>query len=441
MILLALAVVIALLDSPRANWILLVAAIGAAVIGSYSSLQGLFIWPAGLIVLLWRHRPRAQVMTWLLTAVVTVVVYFHNFDLSATDSGQKSYLLAHPFSSLEFFFLSIGDVMGKPLPTGPGASDPVIVAVGVTVFLLAVVSLAVYTRPGRLAKSPVGPALICFGLLFALSITFGRGSYGLAEASQSRYVLFDLLILLGCYLCLIEGWPSPSDDGTMVADSECEAPTVVDELDRTAHAQQRQRVLLALRLLAIMLIVWMVWAGAENGIATGSGARALMQRAALVSAHAEDAPNTLIESALLPNRYISFDNVRTLAELAKEHHLSFFATSEGSRLEHMELPKSGPTPPPLTSVVNPAGGSIIRKGEIFVAQASGDYLIKTVEFRISGTGTAPAIVLHGIPSNFGYLGYWSSKVVPNGNYVVQSIARDVAGHVGTSRPVPFTVEN
>ena len=292
MIVLALAGVIFLLDSRRESWLLLFAAVGIAVIGSYSSLQGLFIWPAGLIILLWRHRSRAFVATWLVSAVVTVGVYFYHFNFSSTDTGQKGYLVDHPLRAVEFFFLSIGDVMGRPLPSGPQALDPVIVALGVAIFLLALVCLAVYVRPSRLSRSPVGPALICFGILFALSITYGRSSYGLAAASQSRYVTFNLLILVGCYLCLLERWPAKNDDGELATANNGEADSAGDEPEKAAQGKRRQRTLLGLRLLTIVVIIWMVWGGAENGIAGGEGSRGLMERAALVAAHAKDACRT-----------------------------------------------------------------------------------------------------------------------------------------------------
>ena len=287
-----------------------------------------------------------------MSAVVTVGVYFYHFDFGETYSGQSGYLFAHPFSAAEFFFLSIGDLIGKPLPPGPQASDPLLVGLGVVIFLLAVASLAVYGRRSRPARSPVGPALICFGVLFALSITYGRSHFGLSVASQSRYVTFDLLILVGCYLCLIERWPAPRDKGTMAAtDKECGAGPVVDEVE-TAPEQRRQRVLVTLRVLAILLIVWTVWEGAQNGIADGRGSRSLLQRAALVAAHAQDAPDSLIRSDLLPAASIAYGNVRGLAQLAKENHLSFFATSVGARLERMSLPKAGHTLPPRSTVVS-----------------------------------------------------------------------------------------
>jgi hypothetical protein len=441
MVLVSLAAVLFLLDSPRANWLLLAGAIAMAVIGSYSSLQGMFIWPVGLIVVLWRRWPRAFVMTWLVSAVVTVGVYFYHFDFSATGSGQSGYVFAHPFAALEFFFLSIGDVMGKPLPPGPQASDPLLVGLGVVIFLLAVASLALYGRRSRPARSPVGPALICFGVLFALSITYGRSSYGLSVATQSRYVTFDLLILVGCYLCLIERWPSHSHTTMAAAGPDRGAGPVVDEVE-TAREERRQRMALTLRVLAILLIVWTVWGGAENGIAGGRGTRSGMQSAALVEAHAADAPSSLIRSALFPNPIIGYSNVRGLAQLAKENHLSFFATSVGARLERMSLPKAGHSLPPRSTVVKPSSGSVLRGEVSLTASATSDYPLKAVDFRISGSPTGAAIVLHGADyGEYGWQAGWSSTALPNGSYSVQSIARDIAGHVSTSHAVPFTIEN
>ena len=51
--------------------------------------------------------------------------------------------------------------------------------------------------------TPLGVALICFGLLFALTITTGRTAAGLDAAEASRYTTFDLLTLVGCYLALL----------------------------------------------------------------------------------------------------------------------------------------------------------------------------------------------------------------------------------------------
>ena len=97
-------------------------------------------------------------LTWVISALATTGLYFYHFDFAAAAGGSHGYVLAHPLSAAEFFFFDIGDVMGKPLPQGPGAADKKIVIIGVAIFLLAVVCLTIYGRRRRRSRSPVGPA-------------------------------------------------------------------------------------------------------------------------------------------------------------------------------------------------------------------------------------------------------------------------------------------
>lgn len=76
MILLCLAVSLALLDRQKLTSISFAVAATAAAIGSFSSLQGLLIWPAGLFVLWWRRHPRRSVLAWFGLAAVTTFLYF-----------------------------------------------------------------------------------------------------------------------------------------------------------------------------------------------------------------------------------------------------------------------------------------------------------------------------------------------------------------------------
>ena len=284
----ALAAAIFLLNLPKLGWLVLVAAIAMAVVGSYSALQGLLIWPAGLVVLLFKHRPRTFVLTWLISAVATTGLYFYHFNFAAAAGGSHSYVLAHPLSAAEFFLFDIGDVMGKALPQGSGASDPDIVTLGGAILLLAVVCLAIYGRRRDHSKSPVGPALICFGLLFAVWVTIGRTYLGLWAASQSRYETQNMLILVGCYLCLLERWPA-HDEEMVTASFTVDAFREVDHLGRTLRMQWKQVLLFSLRVVAILLIVVEVEGGIANGVPLGSVSRQADQLDNLVAAHAADA--------------------------------------------------------------------------------------------------------------------------------------------------------
>jgi hypothetical protein len=438
-----LAATIFLLDLPKLSWLILVTAVIAAIIGSYSAIDGLIIWPVGLVVLLWKRRPRVFVWTWVLSAIATIGLYFYRYDFSKASAGRGTYgyALGHLASAAEFFFVAIGDLMGVPVAHASHTTVAALVAMGVAIFLLAVACLVLFGRPSHRSRSPVGPALICFGLLLAGTVTFGRVNLGIQAASQSRYVTEDLLILAGCYLCLLERWPvwdhEPLTSGLPTTLS---AARPADQSDGTRSDQWRQGMLVGLRLMALVLIVAEVVIGIQKGMPSGAGTRQSYLFGNLVSAHAAEAPDPLIKSALEPNADYAFSNVRTLAEAAKKDHLSFFATSEGSRLEGQSLPKTYYTPP-STTVAKPSNGTILRGREILIAGASSAYPIKSVEFQIRNSSGQELAVLRSAQFDYGYIGSWLTTTVPNGTYFVQSTIKDIAGHTSTSHAVSVMVEN
>ncbi len=441
MVIAALATVIFLLARRRSNWSILAVAIAVAVIGSYSALDGFAIWPAGLVVLLWRHRSRAFVYTWLIAAVGTASLWLYHYDFSAGTAGgtNNGNVLAHPFAAAEFFFLLLGDPMGTSIKLGGSISN--LVEIGIAIFVLSLACLAVYARRGKLARSPVGPALICFGLVIAVLVTIGRTHLGLWAASQSRYVTEDLLVLLGCYLCLLERWPAR--DRETVSASLATTALAFDHADRFEQAlpeRWRQRVLVALRFLAVSLIVVEVAGGMENGIGGGAGTRQMYQLDNLVAAHAAKAPDSLIKSALFPNDTFQYSNVRQIAEAAKRDRLSFFATSEAAVLERTGLPKVE-VRPLRTTVVRPVDGARIHGNALFIAGATSDYPINSVRFQITSSSGQPVALIHATRFLFGFLGGWGTTKVPNGTYVVRSTAKDVEGRSRSSEAVSITVDN
>jgi hypothetical protein len=431
MVLLAFVGAVFVLDRSKVGWPVFGLGIAIAIIGSYSSLQGLLIWPVGLIVLLWRHTARSVVLSWIGAAVGTTAVYFIDFDFSYT-SGNSSYLRAHPLAVAEFFFVSIGDVMAQPLHAH--ASNLELVVLGVAIVLLALTCLALYARPGHLATSPIGPVLICFGLLFAATVAYGRAQQGILAADQTRYATFNLLILVGSYLCLVERLPVPS-----AAQSSDWMGFLLGNR-RSPTANRTQMALFGLRVLLAFLIVFEVTSVVLNGFAGGAATRVVMTEAQLIAAHPRDASNSQLEKYLLPNPYIEYGQIRTLDELAQAHHLSFFATAEAARLARTKLPAYNFTPQ-RTRVAKPASGAVVSGTAFLVAVASSDFVVSTVEFQIRGPGAVRPIVIPAKHVLFGWLGAWSSTEVANGNYTIQSLTRDSTGHLGESRPGSVKADN
>ena len=182
LVLLALAVALAFLDRKSLTWLTMIGAIAAAIVGSFSSFQGLLIWPTGLVLLYHRRRSWPFVVVWIATGVTSAAIYFRNLNFSYGTSG-RDYVVHHLWSSVQFFLFAIGDVVGFGVRPGHGNSN--VLQFGVVIVLLAIASIVAFgLRRDQHGGGPVGVALICFGLLFAASITEGRSQQGLWAAES-----------------------------------------------------------------------------------------------------------------------------------------------------------------------------------------------------------------------------------------------------------------
>ena len=103
MTLLSMAAAVFLLDRVNPTWVTLVGALAAAVVGSFSSLQGLLIWPTGLVLLYFRRRPWPHVGIWIAAAVASTGLYFRNYTSNpysqfarrTSPSGFQVFLVRH----------------------------------------------------------------------------------------------------------------------------------------------------------------------------------------------------------------------------------------------------------------------------------------------------------------------------------------------------------
>ena len=203
LVLLSLAASIALIDRVSLSWTVLVGAVAAAVIGSFSSVQGLLIWPIGLILLYHRRRPWSYAVAWIVCAVATVLLYYHHFTNKA-GGRQPAFALHHPLTAIHYLLFLVGDIVGLMRDAAHRGNTGVFLF-GLVIVVLALITVLVYgIRRDPFDGGPVGVSLICFGLGFAVIVTQGRSFLGTVEASSSRYTTFDLLILIGVYLTLLQ---------------------------------------------------------------------------------------------------------------------------------------------------------------------------------------------------------------------------------------------
>ena len=185
LVLLCLALTIVVLDRFALNWPLFLIATAVAVVGSFSSLQGLLIWPVGLVLLFHRRRAVSFIVAWVLAALASAFLYFYNFNQNVA-TPDHNYAFHHPIVAIKFFLFAVGDVAGKPIPF-EGPINYAVVLFGLVILVLAVVVLVAYGMPrDETSGSPIGIALIFFGLLFAMTVTLGRVDLGYWVASGSR---------------------------------------------------------------------------------------------------------------------------------------------------------------------------------------------------------------------------------------------------------------
>ncbi|HUY61864.1 MAG TPA: hypothetical protein VMW49_08300, partial [Candidatus Dormibacteraeota bacterium] len=111
-----LAFLLALLALERADrapgWVAV--AILAAVVASYSSLQGLLVWPAGLAYVLGRGTRAPARAAWIGAALLTTAGYGWGINVHATGGPSLGFTLLHPGGSAAYLLTLLGAMV--PIP-------------------------------------------------------------------------------------------------------------------------------------------------------------------------------------------------------------------------------------------------------------------------------------------------------------------------------------
>jgi hypothetical protein len=424
LVLFGLATALYLLDRPVPTRLTLIAAVAAAVLGSFSSLQGLLIWPAGLAILFLRRRSVTAMIVWVASAVVTTTIYFVHFNLALAGDDNSS-VWAHPLESIRFFFSTIGDVLGYFIPPTSGAGSTGDLLLGLLVFAIALWALVLGFRRDASGGSPIGVALIIFGLLFTASITLGRFQLGLSSAA--RYSIFTLTIWVGAYLVLLsrlldgrrEGNPTTGD----VPDHDPSPPT----------KRWVRVVTLAALALLVGLIGLQVMSGFSGGLNNAAGWHSEEVDIADVSVNIDKAPDDLVESQL--GSY-GPDFLRQMAAYARANRLSLFGTSAVA-----EYTRQGLIPDLVTAVTRPTYGATLSGTTVFDASVIYPADLTTVRFSVTGGSLHNPVVSAARLTAYGWISIWDTTSVANGYYEIRSVVVHAGGSPIFSAPVTVVVSN
>jgi hypothetical protein len=440
LVLLGLAGALNLLDRPVLTPLALAGAIAFAVVGSYSAIEGLFIWPAGLVLLYLRRRPLAHVVAWFVSGLVTGMVYFIDFDFAAAG-GNRSYVVGHPLVAIRFFVSSVGNVIGTFYPnSSPNTGNTGVLVLGALVLVIAVGALISGFRRDQPGGGPVGASLICFGLIFIAFTTLGRSQLGLADAE--RYSIFTLMIWVGSYLVLIDPvsewskasftWLALRVDRLLGVRSK-----TVDENEGPIASRSRPWARVGstsalIGLLALMFI--QVAAGDRPAVQSADGWHGAELSAADVTVNLKESPDSLVLSQLG-----AYDPtfVRQMANYAKVRHLSLFDTPLAT-----QDAEQGLFPWLLTQILRPTSGSRLSGKALLDASAITIPGLQTVGFQITGKGLHDTPVGKAHLTLVGWIALWDTTNVANGIYRLQSVLYLPGGRVAaSSRNIWVTVHN
>ena len=277
-VMICLAGTLAVLDREQVNGPTLAIGAAMAVIGSFSSFQGLLIWPTALVLLLYRRRSWKMLTAWVLAAMATIGLYFYHFSTSQLGYSPINPFL-HPTFEVKLFFFSLGNVTGKPLSDGLvffpqhnhpllGTASPWIIAFGVVIFITAVLAVTrTCLRDAKDKPEALGVSLILFAFGFDGLTAIGRGLYGYAGVSASRYTTYTMLALVGTYLVVISRL-SPSHIQTPAQRSSS-----VDPLPRATTSRvlrpARAVGVTALPIVVVACVLIQAFSGYYNGLSGG----------------------------------------------------------------------------------------------------------------------------------------------------------------------------
>lgn len=408
-----------LLDHEPARWPLVAGAIAAAVVASFSVLQGLLVWPAGLLLIYLRRRSGNLIVAWVAGAVVTGVVYFLGFNFHSTQASTTG-----PTHSLAYFLKIAGDIVGEG---NPGA---LVTLFGAVLVAAAIWTLIRFSFGGRTSTGgrPIALSLILFGLLFSAVTAYGRSGFDIFGSTESRYTVFAIFVLVGLYLALLDP-PAASELGR----SEPASPAW-RSIGRQAFSI---RMFVLARVVVIVGIVLTLVFGSANGISQAREIHQNRLNLGQITVRANQYPDFIVEDLYA---FHSAQQIRGLVAILREHHLSLFGT--GDAVKYLsERPIQYQVVPLRAAVILPRHGSTVHGKQLLDVLGSGSYVITKVDYFLSGPGRARIFIAKGRASEVGWAAAWNTSTVPNGSYMIEAHVSNSDGRSVTTPAIEVRVKN
>ena len=211
----------------------LAVAIAAAIVATFSALQGVIAWPEGLLLLLWAtprvRRTVAEVGTWLLMCTLSGVAFLHGYSpsegiaLCPSRNCSLRYSLEHPVSLAKYVLV----LVGASFSAFRGLATPGYELIGAVLISLAVfvVVQSIRQRRNGADRIPLPLTLVGVGLTFDVLIALGRVGFG--DDKNPQYAMPQTLLLAGLIIFAVSRLSSRNRDRSRSVLAALGYPTLV----------------------------------------------------------------------------------------------------------------------------------------------------------------------------------------------------------------------
>jgi len=176
---------------------LLAASVSAAA-ASFSAVQGLLVWPAGLLQLLITpiggSAKKLAVGSWSLIGLGIWVFYFIGYE-KPKSTPPLLFVFDHPLTGISYFFTLLGGSLFW--------DDSLALGGGLLLACLAIVGMLLIYRGEKVQENSFWLTLLVFSFLSLTLITVGRSGFpeeqAFAQALASRFSIFSILAVVSLY--------------------------------------------------------------------------------------------------------------------------------------------------------------------------------------------------------------------------------------------------
>ena len=169
-------------------------AIFGGILSTFSFVNGLLVWPTGLIFLYTTKANKRLKGFWLIFSISIYYLYFYNW-VRPQYHPSPYYIIENPLKSFLYFVVNIG----SPL----GFTPEIAFAIGLILLVSAIIFFIILWHHGLLKENANWLSLIFFSFASSFAMTVGRAGFGVGQAFSSRYVTITLLGVIGLYLVII----------------------------------------------------------------------------------------------------------------------------------------------------------------------------------------------------------------------------------------------